>query len=118
MAPKFSHALKTVRISDIPSDADQEEVWAELKRIISAASKASPKPPILKSFFSRTPVIIPPAPVTSLATQLGQRTATITFPSEEEKDAALAYRNRTPYDIDDIFNNITVLYSAEAPELE
>ncbi len=59
----------------------------------------------------------PPDPVISLSMQRGSKTGTITLSSDDVKSRVLEYHG-TGWELDDKFDGLTVLHSADSPDLE
>lgn len=112
----FSHTFESVRVTDIPLDAD-EGVLTQLVHDITMPESSHGRGK-LKSLLGRQPIGDSTQPIMSLAPQLRHKTGTITFPSRELKNQALDYKGEHPFSIDDTFIGNTVLYSGADPNLE
>ena len=112
----FTHSLYSVRVTGIPSDAEVG-VLTQLEQNV-AASRGPRERWKIRSLVIRLPIVDLPTPVNSLAPHLQAKTGTTTFSSKELKKKALRHGGEIPYGIDDVFNDITVLYSAADPDLE
>jgi hypothetical protein len=102
-------SLKSVRVTSIPSESDQEEFVAVAKRLAadsaSTARRSRPK--------TKTEVDVE----ISFAPQQESFIGTISLPTEKHKVAALANHD-TNWEFDDEFNGITVLNCPATPDLE
>ena len=112
----FTHSLNSVRITDIPLDAEAGVLTQLAHNIV--ASRGPRERWKIRSLIARLAIVDFSVPVNSLAPHFQAKTGTITFSSGELKKKALRHGGEIPYGIDDVFNDITVLYSAADPDLE
>ena len=103
---------KTIRIRSIPQHNAAEAFANYTERLKLVPTK---KFPFLRSSHAPADVSI----LTSLARQRDENVGTISFPSRQLKEKALASRDcPSGWILDDKFDGITMLYSSEEPELE
>ena len=107
----FSHATKTVRVAGIPLGVEHTEFNDTVARLSARTRKKALFSSSSASLNSQSKLL------TSLSPQFEDQVGTITLPSTKHKRQALK-NHGTDWDFDDIFDGITVLYSALKPNLE
>ncbi|KAI1389255.1 uncharacterized protein F4822DRAFT_442625 [Hypoxylon trugodes] len=112
----FSHSSRTVRVSGIPLDIEEEDL-ADYWRPRSKGS-SSKLLRLVRRLVSlqHQAVCNLDLPIVSLAPQNQYQTGTITFPSKALKRHAL--RKPGKWKLDDEFNWMTVLYAAAEPDID
>lgn len=111
----FSHSSRTVRVSGIPLNVDAKEVE---DYAVWLSADASRKSSIFKcmGFLKRNSKPTPGPCAVILARQTSFQTGTITFSSKVSKQSALKKKGK--WSCDDAFDWMTVLHSAESPNVE
>jgi hypothetical protein len=114
-AMPFSHPSLTIRVSGIPITATRDLLEQRALGYCNVDDDFSDK---IKSLFKSSSPGRSLPPIVSLAPQGDSQIGTITFPTEKSKKRALSSLNLTAWRSDDVFNGLTVLYTAPEPDLE
>ncbi|KAI1326333.1 hypothetical protein F5Y16DRAFT_234913 [Xylariaceae sp. FL0255] len=105
----FSHATRTVRITNIGNDVSKDAISAYAEALCESQRR--------KKLLGVFPLPSNNSkPVVSLAPQSGQQTATITFPSKKLKPQDS--KTHRDWSVDDTFDGLTMLFQASAPVLD
>ncbi len=101
----------TVRVADVPADTGETDFTDYVKSLTPATIRSS----------LLSPAVPVPDPITTFASQHGERIATISFSSSEVKHKAIRNQRKTQgtaWRLDDRFDGLTVLKSPENADIE
>ena len=105
---------RTVRIRGLPTDLWLEDFKKQALLLDKAARVSKRRPDILS--MSVSPIY--PGAECSLAPQADAKTGIVTFCQAELKERAIKVKKDVSWEVDDIFDGLTVLYAADTVDLE